>query len=188
MFAKIKQNLKYNQFFDWTVQDLVVIGVFSAAAKISTILVTIMGGGPNPIGFMAKNLIYTTMLVIMLYRVRKGGTLLLFVCINLIISMLLLGGSVTLIPTAFGAAILAELLVFSAGGIKKRWGPVLAIGAYDLLSKIFSVGVSWLYARENPAMIMAVIPIVAIGYIGSIAGLFTGTKSVKELEHAGIIR
>lgn len=172
----------------WTVQDLVVIGVFSAAAKISTMLVTIMGGGPNPIGFIAKNLIFTTMLVIMLYRVRKPGTLGLFVCINLIISMLLLGASVTLIPSAFMAGLLAELVVLSSGGIHKRWGPVLAVGVYDLLSKIFSLGMTWLFARENPAMMLAIIPIVFIGYIGSIAGLFTGVKAVKELEHAGIIR
>ncbi len=172
----------------WTVQDLVIIGVFSAATKISTMLVTIMGGGPNPIGFMAKNLIFTTMLVIMLYRVRKPGTLCLFICINLIISMLLLGASVTLIPSAFMAGLLAELLVSSSGGINKKWGPVLAVGAYDLLSKIFSLGMTWLFSRENPAMILVIIPIVFIGYIGSIGGLFTGVKAVKELEHAGIIR
>ncbi len=188
MLKIIKQKFINSQAFKFTVQDLVVIGVFSAAAKISTMLVTIMGGGPNPIGFMAKNLIYTTMLVIMIYRVRKPGTLLLFTCINIIISMLLLGASVTLLPTAFAAALMGELLVLITGGINKPWGPVLAVGIYDLAFKIFSLGVSYLYARENPAMMMAIIPIVAIGYIGSLIGLYTGTKSVKELCHAGIIR
>ena len=172
----------------WTVQDLVVIGVFSAATKISTMLVTIMAGGPNPIGFIAKNLIFTTMLVVMIYRVRKPGTLVLFICINLIISMLLLGASVTLIPSALMAGILAELVVSSSGGINKKWGPVLAVGLYDFLSKIFSLGMTGLMTRENPAMLLVIIPIVFIGYIGSICGLFTGVKAVKELEHAGFIR
>jgi len=188
MLTKERNLLLGTRKLRWTVQDLVVIGVFSAAAKISTMLVTIMGGGPNPIGFMAKNLIFTTMLVIMLYRVRKPGTLGLFICINLIISMLLLGASITLIPSALMAGILAELVVSSSGGIHKKWGPVLAVGVYDFSSKVFALGMTWLMARENPAMMLVIIPIVFIGYIGSIAGLFTGVKAVKELEHAGIIR
>ncbi len=172
----------------WSVQDLVVIGVFSAAAKISSILVTIMGGGPNPIGFIAKNLIFTTMLVVMLYRVRKELTLSLFVCINLIISMLLLGASVTSIATALGAALIAEGIVYITGGIQKSWGPVLAVAIYDILFKVFSLFATWLYSRENPAMLIPVIIIVSIGYIGAFLGLFVGVKTVKELKHAGIIR
>ncbi len=172
----------------WTVQDLVVIGVFSAAAKISSILVTIMGGGPNPLGFIAKNLIFTTMLVVMLYRVRKELTLSLFVCINLIISMLLLGASVTSIATALGAALIAEACVYISGGMQKKWGPVLAVAIYDILFKVFSLFVTWLYSRENPAMLVPVIIIVSIGYIGAFMGLFVGVKTVKELKHAGIIR
>lgn len=184
---------KLNTFYEkmashWTVQDLVVLGVFSAGTKISTLLVTIMAGGPNPIGFIVKNLIFTLMLIIMLYKVRKAGTLILFVCINMIISMLLLGASVTFIPTAFGAAFLAELLIYIGGGINKKWGVVLGVAVYDFSSKIFSLGMTWLFARENPAIIAPFVIILAIGYIGSIWGLFAGVKAVKELEHAGIIR
>jgi energy-coupling factor transport system substrate-specific component len=29
---------------------------------------------------------------------------------------------------------------------------------------------------------------VAIGYLGAVAGLFTGLRFVKELRHAGIVR
>lgn len=42
--------------------------------------------------------------------------------------------------------------------------------------------------RESPAMMAAVVPIVIIGYIGSLIGLWTGSKSIKELRHAGLIR
>ena len=42
--------------------------------------------------------------------------------------------------------------------------------------------------RENPAMMVMVIPFVAIGYLGSVGGLFSGVKAVRELRHAGIIR
>ncbi|MFI3270953.1 MAG: MptD family putative ECF transporter S component [Pseudomonadota bacterium] len=172
----------------WSVQDLVVIGVFSAAAKISTMLVALMGGGPNPVGLMAKNLIFTTMLVVMMYKVRVQGTMLLFICINMIISMLLLGASVTLLPAMLLAGIMAEAAVLGTGGMQRSWGPILAVAVYDLTSKLLSIGTSWLFMRENVGMVVMIIPIVAIGYVGSLAGLFTGKKAVKELQHAGIIR
>lgn len=65
---------------------------------------------------------------------------------------------------------------------------MLGVAVYDLSSKVFSLGISWLFMRENPAMLMVIIPFVAIGYIGSVGGLFTGVRAVKELRHAGIIR
>ncbi len=185
LLTRLLSFLNANKF---TVQDLVTIGVLSAATKISTFFVTVIFGGPNPLGLIAQNLIFTTMLVILLYRVRKTGTIILFVCINIIINTLLLGINISLIPSDLLAVFIAERLMVLCGGIDKRWGPVLAVLVYDLLAKIFSLGISLLYFRENPAMLLPLIIIVAIGYIGSIAGLFTGCKSVKELKHAGIIR
>ena len=88
----------------WSARELVVLGVFSAAAKLSTLLVALVGGGMNPVSLLAKNLIFTTLLVVMLYKVRKPGTLALFVLVNMLISMLLLGGSVTLLPAMLLAA------------------------------------------------------------------------------------
>ena len=72
----------------WSARELVVLGVFSAAAKLSTLLVALVGGGMNPVSLLAKNLIFTTLLVVMLYKVRKPGTLALFVLVNMLISML----------------------------------------------------------------------------------------------------
>ena len=94
----------------WSARELVVLGVFSAAAKLSTLLVALVGGGMNPVSLLAKNLIFTTLLVVMLYKVRKPGTLALFVLVNMLISMLLLGGSVTLLPAMLLAAGLCVFL------------------------------------------------------------------------------
>ncbi len=41
--------------------------------------------------------------------------------------------------------------------------------------------------RESPALMAVVIPIVIIGYVGSLIGLWTSYRSTKELRHAGII-
>ena len=102
----------------WSARELVVLGVFSAAAKLSTLLVALVGGGMNPVSLLAKNLIFTTLLVVMLYKVRKPGTLALFVLVNMLISMLLLGGSVTLLPAMLLAAGCAEAAMACSGGMR----------------------------------------------------------------------
>ena len=172
----------------WSAHDLVVLGVFSAAAKLSTLVVALAGGGINPVTLLLKNLIFTTMLVVMLYKVRTPGTLVLFVLVNMLVSLLLLGGSVTLLPSMLGGALLGEAAAFAAGGLSRPWGPVLAVGVYDLSSKILSLGMSWLTLRESPGMLVPVAIIVALGYAGSFMGLFSGVRAVRELRHAGIVR
>ena len=57
----------------WGARDLVVIGVFAATAKLSTVLIAMVGGGMNPVSLLLKNVVFTTLLVIMLYKVRQPG-------------------------------------------------------------------------------------------------------------------
>ena len=85
---------------------------------------TAAGGGMNPATLLLKNLVFTTLVVVMLYKVRKQWTLLLFTTVNMLISLILLGGSVTLIPTAFAAALLGEGAMRLAGGpcVRGGWG------------------------------------------------------------------
>lgn len=110
----------------WSARELVVLGVFAAAAKLSTLLVALVGGGMNPVSLLAKNLIFTTLLVVMLYKVRKPGTLALFVLVNMLISMLLLGAGVTLLPAMLLAAGCAEAAMACSGGMRKPWAPCSA--------------------------------------------------------------
>ena len=175
-------------FSRWNAQDLVVIGVFAAASKVTTLLVALAGGGMNPISLMGKNLVFTMLLVVMLCRVNRPGTLLLFTVINMIVSMLLLGASVTLLPPLLVSALAAELAMLAMSDSSSVKAKVLGAAVFDIVSKVGSLGLSWLFMRENPAMMLMVVPFVAIGYLGSIGGLFTGVKAVKELRHAGIIR
>ena len=172
----------------WSAHELVVIGVFAAAAKVSTLLVALAGGGMNPVSLLLKNLIYTTLLVVMLYRVRKAGTLLLFSLVSMLVSALLLGASITLLPAILMGALMAEAFVALGGGYSRAWGPVLAVGVYDIVSRASSLGISWLFMRENPSLLMAAVPVVILGYLGAAAGLVTGYNAVKELRHAGIVR
>lgn len=172
----------------WSAHELVVIGVFAAAAKVSTVLVALAGGGMNPVTLLLKNLIFTTMLVVMLYKVRKPGTLLLFVGVNLLFSMLMLGVSVTLLPSALAAALLAEAAAAAVGGMQGKFGPLTAVAVYDLTLRCLSLGMSWLVLRESPALLISAVPVVILGYLGAVGGLFTGASAVRELRHAGIVR
>ena len=168
----------------WSAQELVVVGVFAAASKVSTLLIALAGGGMNPVSLAGKNLVFTTLLVVMLCKVRRPGTLMLFTVIN----MLLLGASVTLLPPMLIGALAGEAAMWPGRDKAGAGNAVLGAAVFDAVGKALSLGVSWLFMRENPAMMVMVIPFVAIGYLGSVGGLFSGVKAVRELRHAGIIR
>lgn len=175
-----------NNLFE--VRELVTIGIFSAVIKGSTILVALMGGGMNPVTLFLKNLIFTTLMIVMLHKVRKTWTILLFVLVNSIVSALVMGGGITLIPAMLAAGAVAELFIYLFGGYGKTSGLIAGVAVYDISFKVLSLGMSWVFSREQPQMLYIATAMVAIGYTGSVTGLFTGTRFVRELRHASIIR
>ena len=169
-------------------RDLVVIGVSAATAKLSTVLIAMVGGGMNPVSLLLKNVVFTTLLVIMLYKVRQPGTLSLFVIVSALVNFLLLGGNVTLIPPMLVAALVSEAVMKFVKSLGWKGAVFWGVGCFDFLSKGLSLAVSYLMMRESPALMAVVLPIVLIGYAGSLIGLYTGYRSMKELRHAGIVR
>ena len=172
----------------WGARDLVVIGVFAATAKLSTVLIAMVGGGMNPVSLLLKNVVFTTLLVIMLYKVRQPGTLSLFVIVSALVNFLLLGGNVTLIPPMLAAALVSEAVMKFVKSLGWKGAVFWGVGCFDFLSKGLSLAVSYLMMRESPALMAVVLPIVLIGYAGSLIGHYTGYRSMKELRHAGIVR
>ena len=172
----------------WGARDLVVIGVFAATAKLSTVLIAMVGGGMNPVSLLLKNVVFTTLLVIMLYKVRQPGTLSLFVIVSALVNFLLLGGNVTLIPPMLVAALVSEAVMKFVKSLGWKGAVFWGVGCFDFLSNGLSLAVSYLMMRESPALMAVVLPIVLIGYAGSLIGLYTGYRSMKELRHAGIVR
>ena len=172
----------------WGARDLVVIGVFAATAKLSTVLIAMVGGGMNPVSLLLKNVVFTTLLVIMLYKVRQPGTLSLFVIVSALVNFLLLGGNVTLIPPMLAAALVSEAVMKFVKSLGWKGAVFWGVGCFDFLSKGLSLAVSYLMMRESPALMAVVLSIVLIGYAGSLIGLYTGYRSMKELRHAGIVR
>lgn len=172
----------------WGARDLVVIGVFAATAKLSTVLIAMVGGGMNPVSLLLKNVVFTTLLVIMLYKVRQPGTLTLFVIVSALVNFLLLGGNVTLILPMLAAALVSEVVMKFVKSFGWKGAVFWGVGCFDFLSKGLSLAVSYLMMRESPALMAVVLPIVLIGYAGSLLGLYTGCRSMKELRYAGIVR
>ncbi len=171
----------------WQVSDLVVIGVFTALIKATALLITFAGGGMNPITLIVKNCVFTTLLVVLLYKVRRFGVLLLFTLVSAIVSLLLMGSGITLLPAMLLAGLFAEGLVFLCGGYTKTPALLLGVATYDILSKGLALGFSWLVMREQPELLLTVSVMILIGYVGSIIGLGGGVAFVRELRHAGIV-
>lgn len=103
-------------------------------------------------------------------------------------NFLLLGGNVTLIPPMLVAALVSEAVMKFVKSLGWKGAVFWGVGCFDFLSKGLSLAVSYLMMRESPALMAVVLPIVLIGYAGSLIGLYTGYRSMKELRHAGIVR
>ena len=172
----------------WEVRDLAVIGIFSALAKVVSVMVALAGGGMNPLTLILKNLMFTTLLIVALFKVRKVGTLLLFIVVNTIFGALLMGGELVLLPPMLLAGLLAEGVIVVMGGYGKSLALMMGVAFYDLAYKAGALGLSWLFMREMPQLMYLMSLMVIIGYSGALAGLFVGARFVKELRHAGIVR
>ncbi len=172
----------------WQSRELIVIGTFAALTKVSTMLIALAGGGMNPVSLVLKNMVATSLLIVLVYKVRKFGVLTLFVLVNTVVSLLLMGGSMMTIPGLLVASVLCDGLIIGLGGYRKAWALMSGVAAFDLLSRVVSLGYAYLTAREEPRFFIMGVIVVSLGYVGCLAGLGTGVYFMKELRHAGIIR
>ncbi|SNS07508.1 energy-coupling factor transport system substrate-specific component [Humidesulfovibrio mexicanus] len=172
----------------WRVSELITIGIFAAVIKVSSLAIALAGGGMNPVSLMLKNAVFTALLVVLLHKVRVFGTLTLFTLISAVVSLLLMGAGLALLPAMLLAGLASETLVMALGGYGRTVPLLLGVGCYDLLSKGLSLAFSWLMMREQPALMVTSTVMVTVGYAGSLLGLWFGVAFVKELRHAGIVR
>ncbi len=172
----------------WNTRELVLIGTFAALIKLITLTVSLMGGGMNPVTLLLKNIVATALLVVLFHKVPRVGVLTLYVLQQAIIMMMLMGSGLIILPGYLVAALLVEGGAHLLGGYRNTWAILLSIGLYDLFSRAISLGLSWLFMRENSALFLAAFTIIAVGYLGCLIGLRTGVRFVREFRHAGFIR
>ena len=158
--------------------DLVFIGVFAAAAKLSAIVIALAGGGINPLALVAKNLIVAVLLVVLLTKVNKRGTLFICMVVSSILGSLLSGSAVMLAPGAIVGAFVGEFF----------WQrPWIAVCMSELTAKASALAAAWVVLRESPALFNVVLPVVLIGAAGTFLGLWLSRSTVRELRHAGFL-
>lgn len=171
----------------WSSLELVTIGVFAAIIKASTILVAMLGGGMNPVTLLAKNALYVTLMIVLMHKVPRSGTLLLTATLTALVALLILGQGMLSAPAAISMALVGEGVILALGGYAKTRNIVIGLLCAELLTKVASMGISWLAMREQPGMLVVVAVFVSIGSVGCFIGAWGGVRFMKELRHAGLI-
>lgn len=172
----------------WEPGELIVIGTFAGLIKISVLMIALSGGGMNPVTLVLKNVVATSLLMILVVKVNKFGVLTLYALISCLVSLILMGGKPVTIVGVMVAGILCDLCMGLAKNRKSLWVLIPGIGLFDLLSRIVSFGYMYFIYQEQIKMFIMGTIIVSLGYLGCLIGLGTGVVFVKELRHAGIIR
>lgn len=160
-------------------RDLVLIGVFAAAAKLSAIVIALAGGGLNPLALILKNTVVATLLVVLLVKVAKPGTIMIYTAVTVMVGSLLSGSAMMLAPGAVIGAFLGEMFW------RRPW---LAVGVSELIAKFVALAVGWVLLRESPQLMKVVVPVVLLGATGTLFGLWLARSTVKELRHAGFLK
>lgn len=174
----------------WDTESLIVVGLFTALVRVSSLAVALLGGGMNPVSLLLRNALATALLIVMVSRVRRFGTLMLYTVVGQAISFLIRGDvMIVLLPGYIAGALLSDLVIHAFGGYKKLWTVIFGVILYDFWGRIISLAFMYAGVRENPAMFAFGAGVVALGYTGCLVlGVPLGAKLVKELRHAGIIR
>lgn len=172
----------------WQARELTVIGVFAALVKTVTLLIALTGGGMNPLSLVLKNMAATTLVLVLLSKVPKFGTLTLFALVCSLVSLLLNGSGIFTLPGTMAGGILGDCFLYLRKEGKTVFVAVAGVAVFDFASRVISILLSVIAFRETPQLVVMGTVIAAIGYIGCLAGLFSGIYLVKELKHAGIIQ
>jgi energy-coupling factor transport system substrate-specific component len=170
-------------------RELVTIGIFSAAGKASSLMLALVGGGMNPFTLILKSAVHSALLVVLLTKVPKTGTLTLANLMGILLSFLLMGQNIISLPAVIFGTMLVEMAAYLAGGLEARpWLAIPMLAASELLARLINISVSYLAVREQPGLLVMVAAVSIFSYLGILLGLWGGIKMVKELRHAGLIQ
>jgi energy-coupling factor transport system substrate-specific component len=169
--------------------ELVVIGLFAAGSRASSLILALIGGGMNPVTMILRSAVHSALLVTLLTKVPKTGVLTLANLVGALLAFLLMGQSMMTAPALFIGVVGVEIAMKASGGLEKRPGLAIpAIAVSELISRLINVGVAYLMLREDPSLSFMVAVISGFSYLGVLLGLFVGIKMTRELRHAGLIQ
>ena len=171
----------------FTVRDLVFIGIFAAVSKAAVLIIAFVGVGMNPLSLALNNFVYTALMLVLAHKVQKPWTITLAVLVSSLISLLLMGQGILHTPGALVTCVLVELLIYAMGGYGTTRNLLAGVLFLEVASKVVSMAVAWFYYREQPGLLLVPLVFVSIGALGSFVGLAGGIKLVKELRHASLL-
>ena len=169
-------------------KDLVAIGIFSCLAKMSGLAVALAGGGMNPVTLALRNAIVSGLMIVLLAKVGKGGTLFLSALLGGIVSLLMFGHGLMLLPGALLGGLAGEgcMRIFRTS-LDDVWLAVAGVACAEIVAKTLSMCVMYLALRENPALFVPLALVIGAGGVGTLLGLVGGKRMIGELRHAGIL-
>ena len=148
-------------------------------ARDLVIVIALAGGGLNPLALILKNTVVATLLVVLLVKVAKPGTIMIYTAVTVMVGSLLSGSAMMLAPGAVIGAFFGEMFW------RRPW---LAVGVSELIAKFVALAVGWVFLRESPQLMKVVVPVVLLGATGTLFGLWLARSTVKELRHAGFLK
>ncbi len=172
----------------WKPSELIVIGIFTGLIKVASLLIALAGGGMNPVTLVLKNTVATSLLIILVHKVPRFGVLSLYALINSLVSLLMMGGNPMGLFGVLLGGVVCDLFLRLVDGYKTPLWILVGVAGFDFISRLVSLGYSFLLYREEPSLFIMGTIVVSLGYLGCLMGLGAGSVFVKELKHAGIIR
>ncbi|PID27893.1 MAG: hypothetical protein CR982_04915 [Candidatus Cloacimonadota bacterium] len=172
----------------WESWELISIGIFAALVKILTFLISITGGGMNPISLMLKNGVGTTLLIILMLKVQKFGVFTIYVLINTVLAIIMSGGGAMMSPVGLIATGIITDYILGNREKTGRARAVLGILFFETFSRVVSLVIGYISIRETPQFFYMGVAVVSLGYLGCLGGVFAGFRFSKELKVAGIIK
>jgi energy-coupling factor transport system substrate-specific component len=152
-------------------------------------MLALVGGGMNPLTLILKSAVQSALLVVLLAKVPKTGTLTLSNLVGMLLAFLLMGQHVISFPAVVLGTCLVEVMSYFSGGLARRpWLAIPMVAASELVVRLINIGVSFIGVREQPGLIVMVIVVSAFSYLGILLGIAGGVKMTKELRHAGLIQ
>lgn len=175
--------------FAFTTGELVTIGLFAGASKAASLMVALIGGGPNPITLLLRNAVLAALMMVLLIKVTRPGTLTLSTVLSVLLGLFLLGSATLSFPGIIMACIIAEIFMVALAPLNR---PVLSaavgVAVSELLRRCVSLGMSYLTLREQPELLIPSIILMGFSYIGILVGVYGGYRMSKELRHAGLVQ
>jgi hypothetical protein len=173
-------------FANWTIRDLVIVGILAALGRALGLVATFAFGGMNPLGLAFRGAVITVLYIILRHKVRHFGALILTMLIGSIFSFLIMAQGILALPLLLLSALAAELII-RLPGLKGTLGIILGVGFMEILTRLIRLALAYLAMRESPGMLWPVVIMSAPGLTGSLLGCLAAPKIIKELRHAGFI-